>query len=533
MQSRMYAKPAEVEAYLNDAPVKPYILCEYIHAMGNSLGGMKKYTDLAERYPLYQGGFIWDYMDQALAVRDKDGTEVFHYGGDFTDRPTDYQFSGNGIVYGNRAPSPKAQEVKYLYQDMEILPQPGQVTICNKKMFTGTEMYQFAYTVLRDGKAIWTQTFEAQVAPLMQSVVPISMPSWNEPGEYAYQVSACLKDETGWATAGFEVAFGESLIKALNVSVELEHSDAEHLEAEIEKSNTMKTIHGDVNIGVKGDGFHILFSRQEGGIVALRYDEKEWITRPPMPVYWRATTDNDRGNKFSINSAMWLSAGMFPEYQTDSVEINEQPGRISVCFTYGLRVIPYTRTQVTYTVTPDGKIQVNVHFFGQPGLPELPCLGMQFRFLDTADRFDWYGMGPEENYCDRAAGARLGIYSSTPTENLSRYLVPQECGNRTGVRWLQVADADGHGIHFAAIDQPFEASALPFTAEELEAAWHPEELPGPHYTIVKILAGQRGVGGDDSWGAPVHPEYCISAEEDIVFGFSVEKVWLFSQSLLL
>ena len=515
MESRMYAKPAEVEAYLKDGPAKPYLLCEYTHAMGNSLGGMKKYTDLAERYPLYQGGFIWDYMDQALAVQDKDGTEALHYGGDFTDRPTDYQFSGNGIVYGSRAPSPKAQEVKYLYQELELLPQPGQVTISNKKMFTGTEMYQFVYTVLRDGKGIWTQTFEAQIPPMTQEMIPISMPSGNEPGEYAYQVSACLKEETGWAPAGFEAAFGERVMAVQNAAAEC---------SETKQNNTMKIIHGDVNIGVKGDGFHILFSRQEGGIVALRYGEKEWITRPPMPAYWRATTDNDRGNKFSINSAVWMSAGLFPEYRTDSVQMNEQPDQISFCYTYELPVVPHTRTQVTYTVTPDGKIQVKVHFFGQPGLPELPCLGMQFRFLDTADRFDWYGMGPEENYCDRAAGARLGIYSSTPMENLSRYLVPQECGNRTGVRWLRAADADGHGIRFTAIGRPFEASVLPFTAEELESAWHPQELPRPHYTVVKILAGQRGVGGDDSWGAPVHPEYCISAEEDIIFEFSIGKV---------
>ena len=528
MESRMYAKPAEVEAYLENQPEKPYVLCEYMHAMGNSLGGMKKYTELADRYPMYQGGFIWDYIDQAIAAVDQDGKEILRYGGDFTDRPTDYQFCGNGIVYGNRMVSPKAQEVKYLYQFLRLMPEQGKVRIDNRKLFTGTGEYRFVYTVLKDGLTVWTHKFEADVAPGESADVEVAMPIWTEAGEYTYQVSAVLKDDAMWAQAGYEVAFGESVMELGDVCDGSGDADATELADTTRFPDaakpTMTVIHGDVNIGVRGEGFHVMFSRADGGIVALRYQDREWITRPPMPVFWRATTDNDRGNKFHVKSAVWMGAGLFPRYSNTDMEVMESEEEVTFRFTYGLTVNPETKTQVTYRVTPDGRIRVTARYFGQKGLPELPLFGMRFRFLDTVDAFSWYGMGPDENYCDRAEGARLGIYHSTPFANLSRYLVPQECGNRTGTRWLEVTDRRGGRLKFTSVGTPFEMNVLPYTAEELEAALHPEELPAPHYTIVNILAKQRGVGGDDSWGAPVYPEYCISGEEDMELTFILEGI---------
>ncbi|MBT9774924.1 DUF4981 domain-containing protein [Clostridium sp. MCC353] len=520
MESRMYAKPAEVEAYLQNEPQKPFILCEYMHAMGNSLGGMKKYTDLEDRYPMYQGGFIWDYIDQALVRTDKDGRDVLGYGGDFTDRPTDYNFCGNGIVYGDRTISPKAQEVKFLYQPLNLKPEQGRVWIDNRNLFLSTEGYEFLYRVLKDGIAVWTARFEACVPPLTRKEAEIEMPDFTEPGEYAYQVSAVLKESALWAEAGFEMAFGETIFSIPAAQDQTGKREAVR-PADGEK-NGMKIIHGDVNTGVKGSGFFVLFSKTEGGIVSLRYGKKEWITKPPMPIYWRAVTDNDRGNQFCTDSAVWLGAGMFSRFLKMELDITEQEDRITFVYKYELPVVPKTVTQVAYIVTGDGKIRVNAHYFGKQGLPQLPLFGMRFRFTDDADTFRWYGMGPKENYCDRAEGARLGIYSSTPTENLSHYLVPQECGSRTGVRWLEVRMKDGNGIKFTAAKTPFDMSVLPYTAEELESALHEEELPIPHYTVVNILGRQRGVGGDDSWGAPVYPEYCVSGEEDIEFEFIVE-----------
>lgn len=520
MESRMYAKPAEVEEYLRRAPKKPFILCEYMHAMGNSLGGMKKYTDLAEKYPMYQGGFIWDYIDQALVRKDLDGTEVLGYGGDFTDRPSDYNFCGNGIVYGDRTVSPKAQEVKYLYQSLVLEPEQGMVWIQNRNLFVGTEGYEFVCRVLKNGEQVWETKFAARVAPMSRERMMVNMPEFREPGEYAYQLSAVLKQSTTWAEAGFEVAFGETVVKRGGVAGSARDAEIARAAA----ASSMTVIHGDVNIGVKGKGFYVMFSRTEGGIVALRSHGQEWITRAPMPAYWRASTDNDRGNQFAVKSAMWMGADCYRGYGNSDVDVVEETWRVTVTYTYHLPVVPQTETRVKYVVTPDGKITVKAHYYGVEGLPELPLFGMRFRFLEDVNAFTWYGHGPKETYADRCSGARLGIYEGTPAGSLSRYLVPQECGNHTGVRWLEVRNREGKRLKFTALDRPFEMSVLPHTALELENATHREELPVPHYTIVNILARQRGVGGDDSWGAPVYPEYCISGEEDVEFGFVIECV---------
>ncbi len=511
MESRMYAKPGDVEEYLKSSPQKPFILCEYMHAMGNSLGGMKKYTDLEDRYELYQGGFIWDYIDQSLMKKDAYGEEHMVYGGDFGDRPTDYSFCGNGIVYADRTISPKAQEVKYLYQDIRLIPDLGGVSIENRRLFTDTSDVEFVYSVLKDGERVYEKRFYVQVKPLETRYEPLSLPDLTEPGEYVLQVSAHLKYDALWADAGYEVAFGEAV-----KSVEGPQ------ETRCKKPLTI--VYGDVNIGVMGEGFKVLFSRQEGSIVSLVYGGKEWIARPLMPVYWRATTDNDKGNKFSVKSALWHGAGRFPYYSNENCEVEEKEERIKVTYTYELSTVPKAVTQVSYEVDGNGSIQVRTLFKGQEGLPELPAFGMRLIIPETAKKFTWYGRGPEENYCDRNEGARLGIYEDTPDNNLSRYLVPQECGNRTGVRWLKVSDMKGHSIGFRASGKAFDASVLSYTAEELESAAHREELSAPRYTVVNILGAMRGVGGDDSWGAAVYPEYCISGEKDITTEFIIEKI---------
>lgn len=512
MESRMYAKPEEAEEYVRNNPQKPFLLCEYMHAMGNSLGGMKEYTALEDRYPQYQGGFIWDYIDQALVRRTPDGIEALGYGGDFMDRPTDYQFCGNGIVYGDRVPSPKVQEVKYLYQSLVLEPEPdqGRVWIRNRGLFLTTAGYVFVCRILKDGELVWEKSFEAEVPPMSREAVPLTMPRFVEQGEYAYQVSALLKEDALWAEAGFETAFGERLVTVEGKAVPA-------------VGGTMTVIHGDVNIGVRGEGFYVMFSRVEGGIAALRYDGREWVTRPPMPIFWRATTDNDRGNRFSVRSAVWMGAEAFLGYRNTDLKVQEEPDQVTFVYTYRLSTVPETEAQVSYRVTPDGKILVTARYLGKKGLPELPLFGMRFRLQKTADIVTWYGRGPEENYRDRREGARLGIYQRRAEENLSHYLVPQECGNRTDVRWVKVTEQGGAGLSFTAAGSPFEMSVLPYTAQELEAALHWEELPIPSYTIVNLMGRQRGVGGDDSWGASVHPEYCISGEEDLEFQFVIAK----------
>ena len=508
MESRMYAKPAEIEEYLENDPKKPYISCEYMHSMGNSTGGMKLYTDLEKKYPLYQGGFIWDYIDQSLYRVNELGERVLTYGGDHDERATDYEFCGNGIVYADRKASPKAQEVKALYADIKLEPDEKGVKIINDSLFVSTGRYVLAYRLLKEDRCLYEAETETDVAPESEDYVNLTYPELPGTGEFIYEVSLRLKEDTLWAKAGHEISFGQYVKKTADKAEE--------------KTCPLEIIRGDVNIGVRGRGFTAMFSKAEGGIASLCYDGVEYITRTPKLTFWRALTDNDRGAKTGFDAAQWMTAGLF--YKLTDVDVQEQKDQVCVTFEYLLPTVPQTKAYVSYRVTGDGKIHVHALYKGTDGLPEMPAFGMDMKLKARYDRVRYYGRGPEENYLDRREGARLGVHSYQAADNLSAYLFPQECGNRMDVRWVEVTDADGQGLRFETEGVPFENSVLPCSAYELEAATHREELPKAHYSWVRILESQMGVGGDDSWGAPVHEEYRLSSDIDRNIKFTIQKV---------
>lgn len=508
MESRMYAKPEEIEEYLSNHPKKPYLSCEYMHAMGNSCGGMKLYTDLEEKYEQYQGGFIWDYIDQSILKTNEYGEEVFTYGGDFDDRATDYEFCTNGIVYADRKISPKAQEVKHLYANVKLIPDEHGVQIRNENLFVSTKDYLFLSRLLLNGNCVFERKFRAEVEAGTERYITLDYPETGESGEYTYEVSMVLAEDCSYARCGHEICFGQ-FIKTIE-------------EAEKSVVKPMQIIHGDVNIGVKGDGFHVMFSKSEGGLASLQYDGTEYITRTPKTSFWRACTDNDRGAKHGYDRGMWLTAGLYQK--VIDIKMQEEKDQLTVIFEYEIPTIPRTYSTVKYVVRGDGNIHVRLKYHGIKGLPEIPVFGMEFKLKEKYHNFEYYGFGPEENYIDRMEGARLGVFQGNAQENVSAYLVPQECGNRVGVRWLKVTDETGQGLMFAGEGQTFESSVLPYSAYELESASHQEELPKAYYTWVRILAKQMGVGGDDSWGAPVHEKYRIPSDENLEIAFCISKI---------
>lgn len=512
MESRMYAKPAEIEEYLQGNPAKPYISCEYAHAMGNSCGGMKLYTDMEDRYEQYQGGFIWDYMDQSMLKVNDQGEEVFTYGGDYDDRASDYEFCGNGIVFADRKITPKAQEVKCLYAPLRLKPDPKGVEIENRNCFVSTGGYVFKFRMLVDGICVFETSREAVVEPLSTGRIKMAYPKrQGEKGEITYEVLACLKKDTTWAAAGHEVAFGQKISAAKKAAKE-----------KTAETGALEIIEGDVNIGVRGEGFHVMFSQAEGGMASLCYEGEEYVTRTPKCTFWRASTDNDRGAKYGFDRAMWMTAGMYLKMSDFSWK--KEKGEAVITFTYLIPTAPRTTAQVAYRVNARGQIKVEACYKGVEGMPELPAFGMDFRMKERYHNYKYYGLGPDENYIDRVEGARLGIFEGTAESNMAPYLMPQECGNHMGTRWLAVTDDRGRGIKFSCLEEPFESSVLPYSAYELEQAAHQEELPQVHYTWVRLLAGQMGVGGDDSWGAPVHEEYLIPANRELKVSFVIEKV---------
>ena len=525
MESQMYTSVGNVKKFLAEHKEKPFIMCEYTHAMGNSCGAMHKYTDLTDTEPRYQGGFIWDYIDQSILKKDRYGKDFQAYGGDFLERPTDYNFSGNGICYGgDRDPSPKMQEVKFNYQNISILfEKEGKFTVVNKNLFANTDWFRCVAVLQKNGVVVKKQEIETAVPPLSTKdyEIPFAILRADDKdqkkdpdAEYTLTVSFRLKEDMSWADAGHEVAFGQKIYKKI---------PAFHA-----SEKPIRVVHGKVNIGVKGEDFDCLFSMLSGGLVSYRYAGKEMIEKIPMPNFWRAPVDNDNGSMAPARYAQWKIASMYISHRNggmfDNVptKVEEKDNTVTVTYTYFMPTTPASKCQVAYTVFGDGTIETKLMYDPVEGLPDMPEFGMMFWFNADYDNLTWYGMGPDETYADRRHGAKLGIYSSKVADNMAKYLVPQECGNKVGVRYARLVDAKGRGMMFEGDELSF--SALPYTPHELENAAHVYELPQVHHTIVRVALAQMGVGGDDSWGSLVHPEYHIDVTKPLEFTFRFKGI---------
>lgn len=311
--------------------------------------------------------------------------------------------------------------------------------------------------------------------------------------------------------------------------------------------NALRIVYGDVTLGVHGDGFDYIFSYAQGGLESFKKNGYEWLYRCPKPTFWRALTDNDRGNKFHLKSGMWLAADQFIECADVEVIMdgisqgrpfapanNSYGGNVTaeelrIRFVYRTITVPSTTVEVSYTVDPTGRLTVDVHYKGMKGLPQLPVFGMRMIMPTLADAYRYQGLSGE-TYPDRKEGAQKGVYEIGDL-SLTPYLVPQECGMRMDTEWVEITrhtslncnrkGQTAQTLRIEQTDKPFAFSCLPYTAEEIENATHQEELPPARRTVLCIYGAVRGVGGIDSWGADVEEAYHISAEEDISYSFAV------------
>ena len=517
MESQMYPSVEAIKEFLAKDNSKPFVCCEYTHAMGNSCGAMHKYTDLTDTEPKYQGGFIWDYIDQSIYKKDRYGKEFQAYGGDFGERPTDYNFSGNGIAYGgNRDASPKMQEVKFNYQNITAEVSADSVKVINKNLFVNTDIFDCKVTVAKDGKVIRKASLATAVAPLSEEVYALPLAKEEKPGEYAVTVSFHLKEDKVWAEAGHEVAFGQYIYK-----VEAPKKACP------EGVEVIRSTH---NIGVRGTHFEVLFSVLNGGLVSYKYAGKEMIEAIPKPNFWRAPTDNDCGNLMGMRYGQWKIASMYLSHKdfrkgpygpgnVPEVEVNEKT--VKVTYTYLMPTTPTSECKLSYEVFGDGRVKTTLTYDPVKELGDMPEFGVIFKFNADYDRVEWYGLGETETYSDRKKGAKLGIYANKVADNMARYMVPQECGAKEEVRWAKVTDRKGRGMLFEMDEHngPMMFSALPYTPHEMENAMHPYELPEVHYTVVRAAKGQMGIGGDDSWGARTHEEYLLKTDKKMEFSF--------------
>lgn len=422
VESRMYATPAAVREYLESNPPKPFLLCEYMHDMGNSLGGMESYIRLGEEFPMYQGGFIWDYMDQALWHRNSRGEKVLGYGGDFEDRQSDYAFSGNGIVFADGREKPAMQEVRYWYA---------------------------------------------------------------RPEERAAQMAA-----------------NQAAAAAIP-----------QLESKLRKP--LKIVHGDGALGVHGEHFEILFSYSQGGPVSLVCNGQQWLWRAPRPAFWRAPTENDLGNGFAVDSAIWAAVDSWQKC-SDIRLLEERKDFISIRYTFTAPAMPELKTEITYTVDSHS-MDVCVHYFGSTGRPQLPLFGLRFATPAPVERVEWTGLSGE-TYPDRKKGGIFGKHREVP--HIPSYLVPQECGCHMDTHQTELY-LSNHVLTIAGLEEPYAFSAIPYTPQQLGEASHVEELPAPCRTVITICGAMRGVGGIDSWGSDVEEAYHVASDRDISFAFRI------------
>ena len=499
----MYASPDDILRYLQKG-TKPFIQCEYAHAMGNSMGNFKEYWDIARREPGCQGGFIWDFVDQALRwPSDKPGTDhIYIFGGDLNDYdPSDGSFNCNGVIAADRTLHPHAYEVRYQYRNILTTAgdEPGVVNIYNENFFTDLSRYRLVWTLEADGEPFRTGTVEKlDVAPQATKTVDLGIGARPEEGRViTLTIRYQLKEAEPLLPAGFEVAYDQLVLA----------DDPAPLPV--------------------GTTWEVTIDKNLGALTSYKLDGKEMISEPMMPCFDRALVENDLGARFQNRFALWRNI----QFQVASIAAKPVGNACQVDVAFapidGKGIV-----KVAYLVDPRGTVAVSESLEDAGGLSEAQYLfrfGMRFAMPGQYSDLDFFGLGPWENYSDRHSAALLGRYRQRVEDQYHYgYVRAQESGTHTGMRWLNILDESGTGLKLCA-PTPFSASALPFSLEDLDTHIHSLELKAKAHenersrgtTYVHMDLAQMGVGGVTSWGTWPLKEYLLPAKPyDFVFTLS-------------
>ncbi len=506
---------------------RPYIMCEYAHSMGNSTGNLQDYWDVIEKYPILQGGFIWDWVDQGLLETSDDGDDYFAYGGDYGEvgSYSDGNFCCNGLVGPDRTPHPALSEVKKVYQYIGFIPDdPGRgvIKIVNRYEFTNLAPFNISWEVYASG-VLYASGHLNQLDLVPGDSATVEIPFGEiipRPGtEYYLNLYASRADEWGIVPQDHIYASEQFRLPFFTASAPV----AEESLALID----LKTEGADLTVA--GEDFSIVFDISAGRIKSYTVSGRELLLSGPVPDFWRAPTDNDYGNGMEKRDAPWREAGRRAVMRSAHIS---QPGMGSaeVSFTFDIpgpdnRKIAGLVTG--YTVQANGTIDVSFALNkSDRSLEEIPRVGMQMVLPGRFTDLSWYGRGPQENYADRKTSAFVGKYESSVADQYFPYVRPQENGYRTDTRWLAVTDSEGYGLRFEG--RPvFCFAAMNYLHEDFESQGnlagyrpdaglvnrHIDDVSPRDLVCVNIDYGQMGVGGDNSWGARTHPEYCLREPE--------------------
>lgn len=518
----MYPNIKSMKQYANDnTKSRPFIMCEYSHAMGNSNGNFQEYFDIIKSSPHMQGGFIWDWVDQGIKTNNENGKPYWAYGGDFGagHLQNDENFCANGLVAADRSPHPGIYEVKKVYQDIIIKDkdwQNGIIVIENNFNFTNLSEYQFKWVLLKNGEAIKADTFSLNLLPSSIAEVKLNLPATDKKDEIMLNVFVVTKAATAAIPAGHEVAreqFGGS-----NNSF-YDNNIISTGKLEINKTNS------DINFrsGIVSGRFNI----KQGKFIAYTAKDVSLLSSFPEPYFWRAPTDNDFGNQMPQKLGFWRNAQNLLQLDTVIVHDQNNEGLVIECL-YKMNAvdIPY---MISYQLLNNGSLKVTatINFLNKK-MPEMPRFGMRFTLPKLYQHIKFYGRGPWENYSDRHTASFVGIYEQKAADQfVTNYIRPQENGYKTDIRWVQFYDDQKNGIKVTGM-QPICFSALPYLAEDLDPGvtkkqQHPSELNERKFISVHIDLNQRGVGGDNSWGAYPHAPFLLTNNK-YTYSYIIEPV---------
>jgi len=528
MKSFMYLSPKNLERKakrnLKHGIIKPIVLCEYAHAMGNSLGNFQEFMDVFEKYDNCIGGFIWDFIDQGLRKVIKDGKEFWAYGGDFGDEPNDRNFCINGIVMPDRKPNPALYEVKKVYQNIDVLPVnlvEGEVKIHNKYNFIHIDFVEIKWEVTANGAKIqegFLDRFQVDPGGLKEVKIPFKIPEIRSNTEYHLKIVSILAEDSLWAKKGHILAWDQFKIP-YNVPISTEGKLNELDDVGIEELEDFFII--------KGETFKVRLGKITGAIEYLSFRDLDIISKPLIPNFWRAPTDNERGFvdfadvKVTDNDKTWKKASETRTIKNINYEkINSKAIRV------------YVKSQVinaekpldtTYTIYGNGDILIENKFTPSKNMIRF---GMQMEISREFKRMTWFGRGPHETMLDRKTGAAVGIYSGFVKDLIHPYIRPQENGNRTDVRWVALTNVKGSGILISDLGgSNLSISAWPYTMKDLEEAKHNHELPQRENITLNVDYRQQGVGGDLPALALLHNKYKLKANLEYKYCFRISPYY--------
>ena len=504
--SRMYAKPKEIDAYLAKDKSKPYILCEFEHSMGNSTGNFDEYMALTKKYEQYQGGFIWDYVDQGIY---KDG--LIHYGGDFKEYPHDGNFCADGIVNADRSETSKIHAVKYYYQDLVFDISKDGVKIKNENNFRDTSYLTFEYKLFENEELVLSEPFKLNIKPSKEEIYKLkSKYTFKNDKHYYVQVSAYLKEDTLYATKGYELMYEEKFIKSSYIE-----SDNILEKVGNSKLRVNTTPHF---IYVEGGDLKVVFTgigRGIGGLEAIFYKGKRYLYNAVYPTLYRPTTDNDATYGKYLQS-FYLACSYYPIYNPmkNPIKIvSQSEDEVVIEVNYSMiNGILFKNFKVLYTIYSSETIKVEYIYKRPRLLPKPPLVGLKFKLDKSMNEFTYIGLGREENYLDRYKGQKYGKYTSSVKEEFVKYSKPQECGNHLFTRMVSIKNGEG-SLDFYSLNKNFSFKYLEWNEFEIENAYRYENLPKSNFNYLTICAFNKGVGGDDSWGGPVHDQYTLNEKE--------------------